>query len=420
MPVELVMPKMTYDMREGKVMRWLKQRGDQVGRGEPIVEIETDKAVVEVEATVGGRLHEILADEGATVPVGQAIALIAAPDEPMSDAKPRAPTPFDSRPVAPAPAKAAAAPVPETGPAQAGQVRASPLARRLARQKRIDLTQVKGTGPGGRVTREDVEAYASAGGAAAAAPQGPPETAAAAPVGIPLSRVRQAAARITSQSKNAVPHFYLTSAIDVTDAMDLRERMNRQENRQVRITVNDLIIKTCAEALKQFPHLNSTYSGDHLEVHADINIGIAVALEDGLVMPAITACGEKSLPQIADDREDLVRRAREGRLRQEEYAAGTFSISNLGMFDVDEFIAIIYPPQAAILAVGDARLPTVVRDDQVVIRHIMKATLSVDHRVADGALAARFIGAVKRLMEDAGDTPQLAQRPAARPGACHG
>ena len=400
------MPQMGYDMEQGTVVRWLKLEGDQVQRGEPLAEIETDKAVVEMEAHASGVLRKILTPEGTAVPVGQAIGIIGDASEDISGLEVVATAPAtgtaEAAPVEEPPAPAVAATVRREAATPAGDIKASPVAHRLAQEKGIDLSQVTGTGPGGRITREDVLAFEAATPvpATAAAPVAPEAATEAVPGRIDLSRMRQAIARGTAQSKGGTPHFYVTSDIDMTAAMELRRQLNETLD-DTRITVNDLIVKATAMALQKFPALNSFYRDDHLETHPYVNIGIAIALEQGLIVPAIANCESKSLMEIARASKDLVGRAQQGRLRQEEYASGTFSISNMGMLDVDSFSAIILPPQSAVLAVGSVKkVPVVDDNDQVVVRQRMKATISVDHRVSDGAEGARFLMELKRLLEN--------------------
>ena len=394
----VVMPQMGYDMQEGTLLRWLKQEGEQVSRGEVIAEIETDKAAVEMEAFASGVLRKIVVREGVAVPVGETIAIIGEPDEELPEVAAPAATSALPRAEVAVPAPPAPAPVSEAVPA-AGPLKASPVARRLADERGIDLRQVVGTGPGGRITRDDVLAYQPS--ALAAEPVTVPTPPGEAPQAVPLSRMRQAIARHTTESKQQIPHFYVAADIDMTRLLELRGDLNRElEGEQVRVSINDFVIKACARALVRYPALNATFQGDRLRMNPAINIGIAVALEEGLIVPAIPDCGNKSLKEIARASRDVVERAQQGRLRQEEYVGGTFSISNLGTYDVDSFIAIILPPQSAVLAVGTVRQQPVVRDGQVTIAQVMKATLSVDHRVADGAQASQFLGEIKRLLEN--------------------
>ena len=403
MATPIVMPRMNYDMREGTVVRWHKAEGDTVSRGEVIAEIETDKATVEMESFWDGILGKIVVEEGRAVPVGEVLAVVTEPGEAVPPMEP-SPRPTAS----PLPQGEgvggegiAAATVSTQG--STTHVKASPIARRLAREKGIDLAAVMGTGPGGRVTEADILGYQPSPPAPSPSGRGEAEgRAEGVPDRIDLSRMRQAIAGVTSRSKREAPHFYVTSEIDMDRAVDLRAQLNEalREGDGPRVSVNDLIVKAAAKALEAFPKFNASFKGDHLELHGDINIGIAVALEEGLILPAIAGCNERSLQEIAAASTDLVGRAQGGTLRAEEYTGGTFSISNLGMFDVDSFAAIIYPPNAAVLAVGTVKEQPVVRNRQVTVAHVMKATLSVDHRVADGAEGARFLMEVKRHLEN--------------------
>lgn len=457
MATSIVMPQLGYDMREGTVVRWVKQEGDEVVANEVIAEIETDKAVVEFKPTTGGVLRRIVAGEGEAVPVGQLIAVIGEADEALPDdiAGPSAAVPASAAESEAVPAPAPAAAPPTVAPA--GEVRASPIARRLARERGVDLATVTGSGPGGRIVEADVLAAADAaraaaeadrvlasplarrlareqgidlsamigtgpGGriveadvnaAAAAAPPVPepqPEPVSAAvldpappaPEGAArqdLSRMRQAIASVTSGSKREAPHFYVAVEIDMTAAMTLRRDINDELPASSRVSVNDLIVKASALAIGKHPKFNSFYRGDYLQMNPSINVGIAIALESGLIVPGIPECENKTLAQIAAASRDLIDRANNGRLQAEEYTGTTYSVSNLGMFDVDSFTAIIFPPHAAILAVGAVKEQPVARDGQLAIAEIMKATLSVDHRVADGAEAAQFLMEIKRLLE---------------------
>ena len=407
MATNVVMPQMGYDMREGTVVRWYKQEGETVDRGEVIADIETDKATVEFEAYTGGVLGRIVAEAGVAVPVGELIAIITEPGESVPEVAAPAPSPAQAAPAAPAPAPAAAEPEPPAAPAPVsdGGVRASPIARRLARERGIDLSLVTGTGPNGRITERDVENYQAPAAAPVPAPASAPAVTAepvAAPADsrIELSRMRQTIARVTSDSKSTAPHFYVTAEIDMGKAMSLRRDVNDASDPENRVSVNDLMVKACALALAKHPKFNSFYRGDHLEVHGAMNIGIAIALESGLILPGVSNCESKSLLQIAAATKDLIARANSGTLRNEEYSSTTFSISNMGMFDVESFTAIIYPPHAAILAVGSVKQQPIVRDGELTVGTMMKATLSTDHRVADGAEAAQFLMEIKRVLEN--------------------
>ena len=298
-------------------------------------------------------------------------------------------------------------PIPENG-----WVRASPIARRLAREREFDLADITGTGPGGRIVEKDVLSYtppAPEPVEAAPAPKPeplpepeiPPEVLAEPDAGlVELSRMRQAIARVTSDSKRDAPHFYVTAAIDMTRAMTLRQEINAAAPGGVRVTVNDLVVKAAAVALGRHPKFNASFQGDGLQFHPSVNIGVAIALEAGLMVPGISDCQDKTLLQIAAASKDLIERANSGHLRNDEYGGTTFSISNLGMFAVESFAAIIYPPHAAVLAVGTVQEQPVARDGQLAVAQMMKATLSTDHRVADGAEAARFLVEIKGILEN--------------------
>ena len=405
MATRIVMPQMGYDMREGTVVRWRKQEGEVVSRGDVIAEIETDKATVEMEAYSTGVLGKIVVEEGQTVPVGQLIAVITEPGEAVPPVEELASTGPPSPPV-PSPTKKGVAegrgevtPT-EATPSPPGQVRATPVARRLALEKGIDLARITGTGPGGRITEANVLGYEERMKAAPAPPEAAPVVPAATPGGkVELTRMRQAIARVTTQSKREAPHFYVTSEVDMTEAMSLRRQLNEALQEGTRVSVNDMVVKAAAKALEKFPNFNASFQEEYLQLNPDLNIGIAIALEQGLIVPAIRSCQNKSLVEIANASSDLIRRAQGGTLRAEEYTGGTFSISNLGMFDVDSFAAIIFPPNAAVLAVGTVKEQPVARNGQIAVAQVLKATLSVDHRVADGAEGAQFLVEVKRYLE---------------------
>ena len=279
-----------------------------------------------------------------------------------------------------------------------GYIKASPLAKRLARERGIDLATLAGTGPGGRITEADVPRHAPVAAAPASAES-------AAPAGltsenVELSRMRQAIAKVTVDSWQSAPHFYVSVDIDMTKAMSFRRDVNDELDAEARVSVNDLIVKASAIAIGRHPKFNSFFRDDHLQMNASINVGIAIALESGLIVPGINGCENRSLVEIAAASRDLAARANSGTLRNEEYSGTTFSVSNMGMFDIESFTAIIFPPHAAILAVGTVKEQPVVRDGELAIAQIMKATLSTDHRVADGAEAAQFIVEIKKLLEN--------------------
>jgi pyruvate dehydrogenase E2 component (dihydrolipoamide acetyltransferase) len=448
MAKDIVMPKMGYDMTEGKLLRWIKHEGDTINKGEAIAEIETDKVNIEVEAFDSGVLQRVLVQEGETVPVGQPIGILATPGEgPAAEQKPEttaptaaAPTgsqppeeqpaagggtikqepPSTARATAPERPQAQASAAPGNGHApaavatqtrQGGRIKASPLARRLAQEYELDLSAIRGTGPGGRVTRDDVRAAVEAARMAAPTPQLAPApapeavpeavpTAAAAAGEKPLSRLQQTMARRMVESKTQAPHFYLTIHVDMTAALALRQQLNAQAEEGQKISVNDLIVKAAARALTKFPTLNASYAGDKLTLHDEINVAVAVAIDEGLVTPVVRHADQKSLGQIARETKALAERARGGKARLEDYEGGTFTVSNLGMYDVDTFVAIINPPQAAILAIGAVRRVPVYEGDNLVPRERMSVTLSADHRVTDGATGARFLAEVRGYLEN--------------------
>jgi len=410
------MPKLGFDMREGTLVKWLKREGDSVNKGEVIAEIETDKATVEVEAYASGVIKGIFAHEGDVLPIGEPIAVIGSADEQVdlaalkkgAVAEEAAPAARPAGPAAAAPPietvtpppQAEAAPAPTDGRARLAEapseaparIKASPLARRMAQERGLDLARITGSGPGGRIIRRDIEAYLAAPQPAPALPPAFGEERA-------LSRLRKIIARRMSESKQQAPHFYVTTEVDMAGAMKLRQEMNALLDEAHKLSVNDLIIKAAALALTEFPRLNASFAGDKISIHPEINIGVAVALEDGLITPVIKDAERKSLAQIAGETKAMIARTREGKMRPEDLEGSTFTVSNLGMFDVDNFIAIINPPEAAILAVGSVRDVPVVVDGELRIGTRMKATISVDHRVSDGAEAARYLQAFKRNLE---------------------
>ncbi|MDB5101005.1 MAG: 2-oxo acid dehydrogenase subunit [Cyanobacteria bacterium RYN_339] len=408
----VLMPKMGYDMEEGKILRWLKNEGEQVTKGEPIAEIETDKIAIEIEAFASGVLTKILVQAGEMAPVGDAIGVIGEPGEkaaapaakkaearaeaPKAEAKAEAPK-AEAKAEAPQPdAKAEkAAPAPK----QDGErFKSSPLARKVADDLGVDIKGLEGTGPGGRVVKKDVEAAAGAAPKAAAAPT------AAAPTGggkkVPLSAMRKAIARRMVESKAPVPHFYVTMAVDMDAAMKLRTQINEGLEKDAKISVNDMIIKACALGLRKYPSLNAVFAGDGIIQPDEIAISVAVAIDDGLIAPDIHRADEKSIGTIAREVKDKARRAKDGKLTPDEYGRGTFTVSNLGMFGVEEFTAIITLPQSAAVAVGAVLAVPVVKGGVVVPGQVMRFTVSADHRVTDGAGSAQFAAEVKRLLEN--------------------
>lgn len=403
---QVIMPKMGDGMSEGTVLRWLKKEGDTVEVGDILAEIETDKASVELPADVSGKLVSIVAKEGETVPVGAVIAEILAEGE-----QPQTTVPAPPEQTAPA-ETIAPPPVGKTlreEPPTQERVKASPLARRIAQEAGIDLAMVKGTGPGGRIVERDVQQFlASKQGAARppiVEPTRPTEAVLETPSltgGEPLSRMRRLIAERTTLTKQTVPHFYVTMDIDMSEAMALRERLNAALPEDApKISVNDFVTKACTLALARHPRVNALYQNERVYPSSEIHIGIAVALPDGLIVPVLRNCERKTLRQITAETRQLVEKARAGRLTPEEYTGATFSISNLGMYGVDDFIAIINPPAVAILAVGAVQKQPVAQDDDtIVVRPRMKVTISADHRALDGAVAADFLRELKGILEN--------------------
>jgi pyruvate dehydrogenase E2 component (dihydrolipoamide acetyltransferase) len=407
---EVVMPQMGADMEEGTIVRWLKKEGDTVERGEIIAEIETDKANVEIEAFESGSFGKVLVPEGETVDVGTVIAVIASPDEDLSSyteapaAKPAEQPSAEKQPPSAAPAgQTASNAQPAASPTQVaapeptdGRVRASPVARKIAQERGVDLGSVRGTGPDGRIVKRDIEA--AAGGPTAAQEPAPSPPGPATPV--QMSKMRQTIARRMSQSKREAPHYYITVDVDMSAAEQLRAQLNSGAVGDVHVSVNDLIVKACAEALERHPEFNATYVNDQVQQHDTVNVSIGIALKEGLIAPAIIDCGNKTVVEISEASKGLAERAKGGALKPDEYTGGTFTVSNLGMFGVETLIAIIQPPQTAILGVGTVREEPVARNGQVAITKLMKVALSADHRVTDGAQGAQFLSEIKRLLEN--------------------
>jgi len=400
------MPKLGFDMAEGVLVEWVKKVGDAVEEDDVIAIIETDKANVEVNPFKTGVLRQLLVEEGAIVPVGEPIAVIGTADEKIDVAAlgvaPEAPRAVEEKeePVA------AVAPSREELPAPAGKVTASPVTRRMAQELGIELSQLTGSGPGGRIIKRDLEAYLKERERAPEVPPAPPiPTPAYEPTTeeyqvVPLSPMRKTIGRRMNESKTQAPHFYITMEVDMAAAMALRKQLNTMMPDETKISVNDLLIKAAAVALKEFPNINASFAGNEVHVHKQINIGIAVARETGLLTTVLKDCDTKSLARIAQEARTLVARAREGRMQADDMIGGTFTISNLGMFGVDDFIAIINPPQAAILAVGAVRrVPVVTEEGELTVGTRMKVTISADHRVTDGAEAAQFLVTFKAALE---------------------
>ncbi|MBN1428565.1 MAG: 2-oxo acid dehydrogenase subunit E2 [Anaerolineae bacterium] len=406
------MPKLGFDMQEGQLVRWLKKPGDPVKVGEPLAEIESDKATIEVEAYVEGTLLQHLVNENDWVPIGAPIAVIGQAGETVDPAAlgvvqpaaekgaEAAPSTPQQKPASPAPV---AAPKSGNGDGLPDGVRASPLARKIADEQGVSLSRIRGSGPGGRIVKADVEAHqeGSMGAPAKTAPAYAPVQAGAEDETIPTPRIRSRIAARMIESKATVPHFYVTTEIDMGAALDLRKDLNARRADDDRLSVNDLIVKATALAAREFPNLNSSYNGDTIIRHGRINVGIAVALDEGLINVVSRDADITPLTVMARSHREMIARAREGKVKPEDVEGETFAVSNLGVYDVEHFVAIINPPAAAILAIGSARQVPIVKEDGTLgVGRRMKATISADHRVTDGAEAARFMQRLKEILED--------------------
>jgi pyruvate dehydrogenase E2 component (dihydrolipoamide acetyltransferase) len=406
MATEVILPRLGQGMESGTIVRWLKSEGEPVEKGEPLFELDTDKVTQEVEAETSGVLLRIAVADG-EVPVGQTVAFIGEAGESVPEpAATAGPTDTSSRAATetarapePPPALREQAPAPQSAQAN-GRVKASPLARRIARERGIDLAALRGTGPDGRVVAEDVERAAAAAPAAVPAEAVPPAAGAPA-AGVerrPLSKVRRTIARRLTAAWT-VPAFQLTVSIDMTRANELVAK-RRELDPEVRVTVTDLLTKACAQALLRHRDMNVQFAEDELLVFPGADIGLAVAAPQGLVVPVVRSAERLSLAEISGVRADLVSRARDGKLRAEDLEGGTFTISNLGMFGVEEFVAVLNPPQASILAVGATVERVVPHEGELHVLPLMSVTLTCDHRAVDGATGAEFLQTVKVLLED--------------------
>jgi pyruvate dehydrogenase E2 component (dihydrolipoamide acetyltransferase) len=422
------MPKLGFDMAEGTLIRWVRNEGENVNKGDVLAEIETDKATVEVESSASGVIRKLLVEEGSVVPVGDPIAVVGSADEPIAEtptkvSEPKAEKKTDEQggeelktereeerrkqeePKAEAAPQPTAVPAPSgqaAAPAQEGPVKASPLAKKIARDNNLDLAQVQGTGPGGRVVRKDVEAALSSGQPSAI---GHPPAAQPVPVSaedqtIPLTKLRQAIARRMTESTTTVPHFYVTHEYKMNALMAMRKQINDYLGDEEKISVNDFILKAVALTLREFPNLNASFAGDKVIRHGAVNVGVAVAVEGGLLTVVNRSTDQQPLRALSADVKRMVAGARAGKVKPNDIEGSTFSISNMGMFDVENFAAIINPPEAGILAVGSARQVPVVEDGEIKIGWRMKATISVDHRVSDGAEAAQFMQKLAEFLEN--------------------
>ena len=423
------MPKMGDAMEEGTLVKWLKSEGDEVSEGDPIAEIETDKVTLELEAEDSGTLAQLIADEGQDIPVGEAIAFIAGEGEevPERAAGGGAEEAEEEGGEGEAQAQTATeteAPEEEGGEEAAAQAdgrtdghfRASPIVRRLAQENNLDLSRIEGSGPAGRIVERDVRAAMESGTAQKtdgkaeveapereAAPQvaaAPEPTRAPGTELVEPSRMRRVIGERMTQSKQQVPHYYATVEVEMQDVLALRKQLNEQlEEQGIKLSINDFVMKAVALALKDFPNLNALWTSEGIELHQQVDLAMAVALEEGLITPVIRDAANKTLSAISSASKDLAKRAREGALKPEEYQGGTVTVSNMGMFGIESFTAIINPPQAAIVAVSSIMQRAMFKDDEVVPVSIMKLTLSADHRISNGAEGAQYLAEVKHLLE---------------------
>jgi pyruvate dehydrogenase E2 component (dihydrolipoamide acetyltransferase) len=432
MATKVIMPKLSPTMEEGQISRWLKKEGDKVSMGEPLAEIDTDKATMEMQALGNGVLRKILIGEGQSAPLGQLIAVIGEPDEDIASLLSEAPAAQPPRQQqqqqpepekkdyvpyqwslseeasSPPPAEPKAAAVdgrqPQEAASNSGRMIVSPLAARMAAEAKIDLRSLQGSGPGGRIIKRDIEAAISQPKAAPSYPRAVEsprfeQAVASAYRDEPATQIRQTIAKRLVTSLGPVPHFFLTTDIEMDRAAEMRKGINALDP-DLKISINDIIIKVAAAALIQHPEVNASYQEKFVRYYEQADVGVAVAIEDGLITPVVRAANQKSLSQIAAEVRELAERARSKRLKPEEYTGATFSISNLGMFGIDEFTAVINPPEGAILAVGAMTAKPVVRENEIVIRQMMRVTMSCDHRVIDGATGAKFLQTFKKILEN--------------------
>jgi pyruvate dehydrogenase E2 component (dihydrolipoamide acetyltransferase) len=426
MATNILMPALSPTMTEGTLARWLKKEGEDVKSGDVIAEIETDKATMEVEAVDEGVLGKILVGDGTQgVKVNQPIAVLVEPGEKVPEGAPTAtPAPAQTSP-SPSPVAEEATPAPKPAPApsrgngedvHAGRIFASPLARRMAQQAGIELSRLKGTGPNGRIVKADIEAALARPTPAAPPPavEAPPPEAPRAPTPapaitaphrlVPNSSMRKTIARRLTEAKQTIPHFYVSMDLETDALLKLREDLNAKSPKEgpgaFRLSVNDLLIKAAAVTLRRIPRVNASYTEDNIILYDDVDISVAVAIPEGLITPIVRKADQKGLAAISNEMKDLIARAKTGKLKPEEYQGGGFSISNMGMYGVSEFAAIINPPQAAILAIGAGQQRPIVKNGQIAVATMMTCTLSIDHRVVDGALGAEWLAAFKTVVED--------------------
>lgn len=401
----VMMPKLGFDMAEGTLVRWVKVEGETVNRGDVLAEIETDKATVEVESPYTGTVLRHLVESGSVVPVSTPIAIIGAPGEPVDEIPAANSTQPEVKPKAdPEVVKVEQIAAPASTISSEGRVAATPLAKKVAAERAVDLSQVRGSGPQGRITRKDVEAVLKA--TPLVSPTGvipPVIVPVLPPTGpdqrVPLDKLRLAIGRRLVAAKQAIPHFYVTHAVNCDALMDIRQQYNSLLGDNEKLSVNDFIVKAVALALRDYPAINASIDGNDLVLHAHVHVGVAVAVEGGLLTVVVKDADLKPIRQISAEVRDMAARVRSGKVRTEDIEGSTFSISNLGMFDVESFVAIINPPESAILAVGSVKPQPIVVDGVVKVAQEMQVTLSADHRVTDGAEAAKFLQVLAKYLE---------------------
>ena len=419
MAENISMPKLGFDMREGVLVRWVKNEGENISKGDVLAEIETDKATVEVESSASGVVRKLLASPGDSIPVGATIAIIGAADEridegsaPVTGAAPKAASTL-AEPGAGQPAEVSATPAASSQSVEpmveAGPIKASPLARKVADDAKVNLAKIQGSGPGGRIVRRDVMAALSAAPAPAAAPvaqtapaavHAPAAVVSHADTVLSTSKLRQAIGRRLVESKQSVPHFYVSHEYKMEALLEMRKQANSLLPDGEKLSVNDFIVKAAALALREFPNLNASLKGNEIIQHGEVNVGVAVTVPGGLLTVVVKNTDQKPLRQISREVKSMAARAREGKIKPEDVDGSTFSTSNLGMYDVENFTAIINPPEAAILAIGSSRDVPVVENGQIKAGSRMKCTISVDHRISDGSEAAQFMQALARYLEE--------------------
>ena len=398
------MPKLGFDMAEGLLVRWVKQVGENINKGDVLAEIETDKATVEVESSASGVVLQLIVDQGTMVPVNAPIAVVGVAGEKVdSPSKVEGQKSVDGKPAAQS--APTVAPVTQaSSPIDFGSAKASPLAKKIARDQKVDLSRVQGTGPGGRIVRRDIESVISHQLSVTSVPSTQPNY--QLPITnpndkvVPVTKLRQAIGRRLVESKTTIPHFYVTHEFKMDALMNMRKQVNAYLGENEKVSVNDFILKGVALSLRQFPNLNATIKGNEVTQFGHINVGVAVTVPGGLMTVVVKDTDQKTLRQISGEVKVMAARARDGKVKPDDVDGSTFSTSNLGMYDVEDFIAIINPPEAAILAIGSAREVPVVDGGQIKAGWRMKATISVDHRVSDGAEAAQFMQLLAGFLEN--------------------